>query len=89
MHFDAMVRTALALEPGTTAWRQIVDIVAQGGARIDRGLLREAVAAAEAMRSSVAKPVRAQAASAVASRTSVAALVALFANDELVIAAPI
>ncbi len=88
-----MLATALTLGNGdlasrAAAWRQIVDILAQAGARLgadDRSL---AFSRAGELRADVPLPERRMAAASLAGRSSDPAIVALFAADAPVVAAP-
>ena len=90
MRFDDSLSTVLAspAAPGFGAgatWRQLVDLIGRGRAPADRdaiGRLRE-------LRAGVAQPVRAASARALAFARPPASLVALFAEDELAVAAPV
>ncbi len=90
MRFDDSLETVLAADMSSpfgaqSAWRQLVDLVGRGrvlatASTIER--LRE-------IRSKVAPPVRAASARAIAMATPPAALVRLFVEDEIAVAAPL
>ena len=90
MRFDDSLSTVLAspAAPGFGAaatWRQLVDLIGRGRAPADQA----AMARLRALRAGVAQPVRAASARALAFAQPPAALVALFAEDELAVAAPV
>ena len=93
--FEAMLATALTLGDAdgdaasrAAAWRQLVDILAQAGARLgpsDRALAFERLGA---WRAQVPLAQRRMAAASLAGRTGDAGIVAMFAADAPVVAAP-
>ena len=90
MRFDDSLSTVLAspAAPGFGAaatWRQLVDLIGRGRAAADDG----AMARLRDLRAGVAQPVRAASARALAFARPPAPLVALFAEDELAVAAPV
>ena len=90
MRFDDSLSTVLAsqAEPGFGAaatWRQLVDLIGRGRVPADAAALERL----RALRPTVAQPARAASARALAFARPPAALVALFAEDELAVAAPV
>jgi signal transduction histidine kinase len=90
VRFDDSLETVLAADMSSpfgaqSAWRQLVDLI--GRRRVPAS--PAAIARLRAIRSLVAPPVRAASARAVAQADPPAALVALFADDEISIAAPV
>ena len=90
MRFDDSLKTVLASDADSgfgaqATWRQLVDLVGRGKAPADVDTL----ARLRALRPGVAAPVRAASARALAFARPPAELVALFAADELAIAAPV
>nr|WP_299856773.1 HAMP domain-containing sensor histidine kinase [Sphingomonas bacterium] len=90
MRFDDSLETVLAADMSSTfgaqsAWRQLVDLI--GRRRVPAS--PAAIARLRAIRPMVAPPVRAASARAIAQADPPAALVRLFADDEISIAAPV
>ena len=90
MRFDDSLRTVLAADATTafgaaSAWRQLVDLIGRGRAPAST----EALARLRAIRGDVPVDVRAASARALAFAAPGAALVSLFAEEELAIAAPV
>ncbi|PTQ10215.1 sensor histidine kinase [Sphingomonas oleivorans] len=95
MRFDDMLATVIAQpldEPAgrLRAWRQLVDLLAQGkaGAADDR-LADRAYALARRLRAEIPVSIRAEAAASILGRRIPAALVAFFAEEVPVIAGPV
>lgn len=94
MRYDGMIRTILALpttDDGsrTAVWRQLVDIVAQGGSRMApelRALAHERIAE---LRDAVPANERRKAAASFADRVNQPDVVAIFATDVAAVAAPV
>lgn len=90
MRFDDSLTTVLSADTSTafgaqSAWRQLVDLVGRGRARdVDAALER-----LRALRDEVPADVRAASARALALTTPPLALVALFAADDIAVAAPV
>jgi signal transduction histidine kinase len=89
-----MIRTILALTTNdvasrTAVWRQLVDIVAQSGSRMEPELRTRAHERIAALRDTVPTSERRQAAASFAERVNQADVVAIFAMDEPVVAAPV
>jgi transposase len=94
MRYDRMIDTILALAPGdqparVMAWRQLVDIVAQVGDRLDPAMRAAAFEQIAALRATVPNAVRRQAAASLSGRTISSGAVALFAMDDPAVAAPV
>lgn len=90
MRFDDSLETVLSADMSSpfgaqSAWRQLVDLIGRGRAPANEA----AIARLRAIRGDVPPPVRAASARALAFATPPAELVALFAEDELAIAAPV
>lgn len=90
MRFDDSLRTVLSADMATgfgaqSAWRQLVDLMGRGRAPTDQPTLAQL----RMLRPSVPAAVRAASARALAFARPDAALVALFAEDDLAIAAPV
>lgn len=90
MRFDDSLETVLAADMSSpigvqSAWRQLVDLIGRGRAPATA----EAMSRLRAIRAQVPPPVRAASARALAFTNPPAALVRLFADDELSIAAPV
>lgn len=90
MRFDDSLDTVLAADMSTpfgaqSTWRQLVDLIGRGRAPAGPA----AIAKLRAIRAKVPPPVRAASARALADARPPAALVALFASDEIAIAAPV
>ena len=90
MRFDDSLETVLAADMSSpfgaqSAWRQLVDLI--GRRRVPAS--PAAIARLRAIRPLVAPPARAASARAIAQADPPAALVALFADDEISIAAPV
>lgn len=90
MRFDDSLKTVLAsdMTPGVgarTAWRQLVDLVGRGRVPADAAIL----ARLRELRALVPEPVRAATARALAAARPEPALVALFAEDDHAVAAPL
>jgi signal transduction histidine kinase len=90
VRFDDSLATVLAGDTGEglgarSTWRQLVDLIGRGRVPADA----TALARLRALRPAVPAEVRAASARALAWATPPAALVALFAEDELAIAAPV
>lgn len=90
MRFDDSLETVLAGDVTTpigaqSAWRQLVDLIGRGRAPASAA----AIDRLRALRADVPPPVRAASARALAFARPPAALVRLFAEDELSIAAPV
>ena len=90
MRFDDSLETVLAADMSSSfgaqsAWRQLVDLI--GRRRVPAS--PAAIARLRAIRPMVAPPVRAASARAIAQADPPAALVRLFADDEISIAAPV
>jgi signal transduction histidine kinase len=90
VRFDDSLETVLAADMSSpfgaqSAWRQLVDLI--GRRRVQPS--PAAIARLRAIRPLVAPPVRAASARAIAQADPPAALVALFADDEISIAAPV
>ncbi len=93
VRYDRMIATILALPAtGETAramvWRQLVDLVAQVGDRLEPDVLRAAQVQIAALRPIVSPSDRRSAAVSLAGRATVEA-VAIFAADEPAVAAPV
>ncbi len=81
--------TATDVGSRTAVWRQLVDIVAQGGSRIEpelRAIVHERIAA---LRDTIPANERRQAAASFADRLNQPAVVAIFATDQPAVAAPV
>ena len=94
MRFDDRLMTVLeqpASDPLDRAvrWRQLVDLVARSGAQSGSPLVQQALGLIRTDMPSVDQPLRAAAARAVAALPLPADLIALFATDRLVVAAPV
>lgn len=81
-----MIATILRRAPGDrrasiTAWRQLTDILAQRGNRLDEEDIRRGLRALAVLRADVPEPVRRDCARAVARHGRFAPLVAFYAND--------
>ena len=81
-----MIATILRRAPGDrrasiTAWRQLTDILAQRGNRLDEEDIRKGLRALALLRADVPEPVRRDCAEAVARHGRFAPLVAFYAND--------
>lgn len=90
MRFDDSLETVLSAEMSSSfgaqsTWRQLVDLIGRGRA----GASGHAIARLRAIRDDVPPPVRAASARALAFATPPAGLVALFADDEIAVAAPV
>ena len=90
MRFDDSLKTVLSAETASeggaqAAWRQLVDLVGRGRVPADEA----ATERLRSLRASVPAPVRAASARALAFAAPPAALVALFGEDSLDIAAPV
>ena len=90
MRFDDSLETVLAADMSSpfgaqSAWRQLVDLI--GRRRVPAS--PAAIARLRAIRPMVAPPVRAASARAIAEANPPAALVRLFADDEIAVAAPV
>lgn len=90
MRFDDRLSTVLAADMDSAvgaqaAWRQLVDLVGRGRVPADEAMLTRL----RDLRPAVPVAVRAASARALAFATPDAALVALFAEDELAVAAPV
>lgn len=90
MRFDDSLQTVLSAETETeqgarSAWRQLVDLIGRGRA----AATADALARLRSLREQVPVDVRAASARALAFATPPAALVALFGEDRLEIAAPV
>ncbi len=90
MRFDDSLETVLAADVSSpfgaqSAWRQLVDLIGRG--RVPASA--EAIARLQAIRAQVPPPVRAASARSLAFANPPAALVSMFAEDELSIAAPV
>ncbi|AYJ85599.1 sensor histidine kinase [Sphingomonas paeninsulae] len=94
VRYDGMIRTILALpttDTGsrTAAWRQLVDIVAQGGSRMAPELRAMAHERIAELRDMVPANERRKAAASFADRVNQPDVVAIFATDEPAVAAPV
>jgi signal transduction histidine kinase len=90
VRFDDSLKTVLASDAASefgaqATWRQLVDLIGRG--RVEDG--PDAVGRLRALRASVPLPIRAASARALAFARPPAPLVALFAEEELAIAAPV
>lgn len=90
LRFDDSLKTVLAAETASghgaqSAWRQLVDLIGRGRVAADE----TAIARLRMLRQAVPDPVRAASARAIAFATPPAALVGLFGEDALAIAAPV
>ncbi len=90
MRFDDSLETVLAADMSNafgaqSGWRQLVDLIGRGRAPASA----EAIARLRAIRPLVPAPIRSASARALAFANPPAALVALFADDDLAIAAPV
>jgi signal transduction histidine kinase len=90
LRFDDSLKTVLASDADNgfgaqATWRQLVDLLGRGKVPADADTLERL----RALRPKVAMPVRAASARALAFTRPPATLVALFAEDELAIAAPV
>ncbi len=90
MRFDDSLKTVLSADMETgfgaqSAWRQLVDLMGRGRIAVDE----PALARLRLLRQAVPLGVRAASARALAFATPPAALVGLFAEDELAVAAPV
>ena len=90
VRFDDSLRTVLASEAGTgfgaqATWRQLVDLIGRGRTEAEPATMERL----RSLRGDVPVPVRAASARALAFARPPAPLVALFAEDELAIAAPV
>ena len=90
MRFDDSLETVLSAEMSTpfgaqSTWRQLVDLIGRGRVSASDA----AIARLRAIRGDVPPPVRTASARAVATASPPAALVALFAEDEIAVAAPV
>ena len=94
MRFDDRLTTVLA-QPAEDAhdravrWRQLVELLARGRGSLDTDAARHALDEVREHSSSIPEPVRAAAARAVAGIKLPTELIAVFAGDELTVAAPI
>jgi hypothetical protein len=94
VRYDGMIRTILALpttDTGsrTAVWRQLVDIVAQGGSRMAPELRAMAHERIAALRDMVPANERRKAAASFADRVNQPDVVAIFATDVAAVAAPV
>ena len=90
MRFDDSLQTVLSAETTSslgagTTWRQLVDLIGRGRA----GASGPAIQRLRSVRGDVPPPVRAASARALALATPPAALVALFAEDDIAVASPV
>ena len=90
LRFDDSLETVLAAEMSSpfgaqSTWRQLVDLIGRGRVAASE----TAIARLRMIRGDVPPPVRAASARALAAATPPAALVALFAEDEIAVAAPV
>ena len=90
MRFDDSLDTVLSAEMSSpfgaqSTWRQLVDLIGRGRVSANDA----AIARLRTIRSDVPPPIRAASARALAFATPPAALVALFAEDEIMVAAPV
>src|SRR5215207_4446005 len=94
VRFDDRLTTVLA-QPAEDAhdravrWRQLVELLARGRGSLDSEAARQALDEVRMHLPSISEPVRAAAARAVAGIKLPAELIAVFAADELSVAAPI
>ena len=91
--FDAMLATAMSLTDHDASaraaiWRQIVDIVAQGGDRLSAEARELAFARLEHLRPHIGEGERRRSAASLAGRTRDAMIARLFAEDQPAVAAP-
>ena len=94
VRFDDRLATVLSQPVGSphdraVRWRQLVDLVARSSGQADRGLLEQAIAAIRADRRSIREPIRAAAARSIAGSPVPLALLTVFAEDKLAVAAPL
>jgi signal transduction histidine kinase len=94
VRYDGMIRTILALpttDTGsrTAVWRQLVDVVAQGGGRMAPELRAMAHERIAELRDMVPTNERRKAAASFADRVNQADVVAIFATDVPAVAAPV
>ncbi|MGY4396114.1 signal transduction histidine kinase [Sphingomonas sp. UYAg733] len=90
LRFDDSLETVLSADMSTpfgaqSAWRQLVDLIGRRRVPADSA----AIARLQALRAQVSPPVRAASARSLAFTDPPAALVKLFADDEIAVAAPV
>ncbi|HET7709870.1 MAG TPA: histidine kinase dimerization/phospho-acceptor domain-containing protein [Sphingomicrobium sp.] len=94
MRFDDRLTTVLA-QPAEDAhdravrWRQLVELLARGRGSLETEAARQALAEVRDHAPTVAEPVRAAAARAVAGLPLPKELISIFASDDLTVAAPV